>query len=56
MKIYSAEHRPSKKASSNWFSGTVWQDPIIETPAPARCTRSRLRLNPARERPGTRIL
>ena len=36
MKIYSAEHRPSKKASSNWFSGTVWQDPIIETPAPAR--------------------
>ena len=36
MKIYSAEHRPSKKASFNWFSGTVWQDPIIETPAPAR--------------------
>ena len=36
MKIYSAEHRPSKKASSNWFSGTVWQDPIIETPATAR--------------------
>ena len=36
MKIYSAEHRPSKKASSNWFSGTVWQDPIIEAPAPAR--------------------
>ena len=36
MKIYSAEHRPSKKASSNWFSGTIWQDPIIEAPAPAR--------------------
>ena len=36
MKIYSAEHRPSKKDSSNWFSGTVWQDPISETPAPAR--------------------
>jgi hypothetical protein len=40
MKIYSAEHRPSKKASSNWFSGTVWQDPIIETPAPGAGARA----------------
>ncbi len=36
MKTYSAETRPSKKASPNWFSGTVWQNPIIEAPAPAR--------------------
>ena len=57
MKTYSAETRPSKKASPNWFSGTVWQNLIIEAPAPGPgCMRSRLRLNPAREQPGTRIL
>ena len=28
--------RPTKKASSDWFTGTVWQDPIVEAPEPAR--------------------
>ena len=31
-----AGSRPTKKASSEWFTGTVWQDPIVEAPVPAR--------------------
>jgi quercetin dioxygenase-like cupin family protein len=27
---------PSRRMSADWFTGTVWQDPIIEAPAPAR--------------------
>ena len=27
---------PSRRAPAEWFTGTVWQDPIIEAPAPAR--------------------
>ena len=36
MQIIKASSRPSKKASSEYFTGTVWQDPIIEAPDPAR--------------------
>ena len=36
MKIMKAGSRPTKKASSDWFTGTVRQDPIIEVPEPAR--------------------
>ena len=36
MEITKAGSRPTKKASSDWFTGTVWQDPIVETPEPAR--------------------
>lgn len=28
--------RPTRPAPSEWFTGTVWQDPIVEAPAPAR--------------------
>ena len=28
--------RPVRRASSEWFTGAVWQDPIVETEAPAR--------------------
>jgi quercetin dioxygenase-like cupin family protein len=31
-----AGSRPTKKASSDWFTGMVRQDPIIEVPEPAR--------------------
>ncbi|HXX03056.1 MAG TPA: cupin domain-containing protein [Xanthobacteraceae bacterium] len=27
---------PSRRASADWFTGTAWQDPIVEAPAPAR--------------------
>ena len=36
MKIMKVGLRPTKKASSDWFTGTVWQDPIVEAPGPAR--------------------
>ena len=36
MHIIKAGSRPTKKASSEYFTGTVWQDPIIEAAEPAR--------------------
>ena len=36
MKIIKADSRPTRKASSEYFTGTVWQDPIIEAYEPAR--------------------
>ncbi len=36
MEIFAAEDRQTNKANSNWFTGTVWQDPIIIAPEPAR--------------------
>ena len=36
MQIISAGSRPTLKASPDYFTGKVWQDPIIETPDPAR--------------------
>ncbi|MDA0361728.1 MAG: cupin domain-containing protein [Proteobacteria bacterium] len=36
MKIMKAGSQPTKKASPDWFTGTVWQDPIVEAPEPAR--------------------
>ena len=35
MKLIPNGTRPSKRASSDWFTGEVWQDPVIEAPAPA---------------------
>ena len=34
--IKSATSVPTRKASADWFTGTVYQDPIVEAPAPAR--------------------
>ena len=36
MKIIIAGSKPTIKASSEYFTGTVWQDPIIEAPDPSR--------------------
>lgn len=36
MDHYKAGSRPTKRASADAFTGTVLQDPIVETPAPAR--------------------
>ena len=36
MKIIKAGSRPTRKASSEYFTGSVWQDPIIEADEPAR--------------------
>ena len=36
MQIISAGSRPTKKATSDYFTGVVWQDPIIEAAEPSR--------------------
>ena len=36
MWIIEAGSRPTKKACSEYFTGVVWQDPIIKADAPAR--------------------
>jgi quercetin dioxygenase-like cupin family protein len=36
MQIIPAATRPSRKAPADWFTGTVWMDPVLEAPAPAR--------------------
>jgi len=36
MHIQACGSVPSRRASADWFTGTAWQDPIIEAPAPAR--------------------
>jgi quercetin dioxygenase-like cupin family protein len=46
MEIMSAGSRPSKRASADWFTGTVWQDPIIQAPEPARVAALRVSFEP----------
>ncbi len=36
MDIFPADTRPSRLAPKEYFTGTVWQDPIIAAAAPAR--------------------
>ena len=36
MDLFPASARPSKRAPDKWFTGEVWQDPIIEAPLPAQ--------------------
>ena len=36
LQIIKAGSRPTKEASSDYFTGVVWQDPIIEASKPAR--------------------
>ncbi|MBI1384879.1 MAG: cupin domain-containing protein [Rhizobiales bacterium] len=36
MKLYPAGSRPSTRANAEYFTGTVWQDPLVEAEAPAR--------------------
>ncbi|HXW39848.1 MAG TPA: cupin domain-containing protein [Xanthobacteraceae bacterium] len=38
---------PSRRPPAEWFTGTVWQDPIIEAPAPARAAATVVRFEPA---------
>ena len=36
MDIYACGSRPSRRASAEYFTGTAWQDTIVEAPDPAR--------------------
>ena len=46
MDISPCGSTPSRRAPADWFTGTVWQDPIIEAPAPARVRSSVVRFEP----------
>lgn len=46
MEIFAAGTRPSKRAPEKWFAGAVWQDPIVEAPAPARVRAIRVAFEP----------
>ena len=36
MKITKNGEAASRRPSADWFTGTVWQEPIVEAPEPAR--------------------
>ena len=46
MIIHRVGSRKSKKASLEYFTGTVWQDPIIEATEPARVRALRVAFEP----------
>jgi quercetin dioxygenase-like cupin family protein len=47
MDIYPSGSAPSRRAKAEWFTGTVWQDPIIDAPEPARARAVFVRFEPA---------
>lgn len=46
MEIRPCGSIPSKRMPADWFTGTVWQDPIIEAPDPARLRAVWVRFEP----------
>lgn len=46
MDIFACGSRASRRQPADWFTGTVWQDPIIEAPAPARIRSVRVSFEP----------
>jgi quercetin dioxygenase-like cupin family protein len=46
MDIHLAGSRPTRRAPKDYFTGTVWQDPIIAAEAPARVVANRVSFEP----------
>lgn len=46
MNIQRAGSLPTKRANPDYFTGTVWQDTIIEAPEPARVAALRVAFEP----------
>lgn len=46
MKITRAGEAASRRMPADWFTGTVWQDPVIDAPAPARLRSARVTFEP----------
>lgn len=46
MDITPAGKHPSRRVNPDWFTGTVWQDPIVEAPPPARVRAARVAFEP----------
>lgn len=46
MEIFPNGSRPTTQASSDWFTGAVWAEPIVEAPEPARVRALRVSFEP----------
>jgi quercetin dioxygenase-like cupin family protein len=46
MDIHRAGARQTRRVPADWFTGTVWQDPIVEAPEPARVRAVRVSFEP----------
>ncbi len=46
MDIRRLSDTPFRKANPEWFTGTVWQEPIVEAPEPARVRAVRVTFEP----------
>jgi quercetin dioxygenase-like cupin family protein len=46
MEIRTAGASPTRRGNADWFTGTVWQDPIVEAPEPARIRAVRVAFEP----------
>jgi quercetin dioxygenase-like cupin family protein len=46
VKIVSAGANPTRRASSDYFTGAVWQDPLVEATEPARVRAARVSFEP----------
>ena len=46
MLIHRAADRPTRRPNADWFTGDVWQDPVIEAEAPARVRAVRVSFAP----------
>jgi quercetin dioxygenase-like cupin family protein len=46
MDIHLAGSHPTRRAPKEYFTGTVWQDPIVATPAPARVVANSVSFEP----------
>ena len=46
MKITAASDCDTKYGNPEWFTGTVWQEPIVDAPAPARVRAVRVTFAP----------
>jgi quercetin dioxygenase-like cupin family protein len=46
MELHRVDEAPTRRGSAEWFTGTVWMDPIVETRAPARLRAYRVTFEP----------
>ena len=46
MEIITSPARPTRRGPGDYFTGTVWQDPVIEAPEPARIRATRVSFEP----------
>lgn len=46
MDITRCGEADSRRPPADWFTGNVWQDPIVEAPAPARVRAALVRFDP----------